>query len=58
MYLQLDLATIPEEDWLDIIEVLKLGNTLAKALSKPEGVVHSITAAYMRHQAALYAYNY
>ncbi|OBT89421.1 hypothetical protein VE02_02052 [Pseudogymnoascus sp. 03VT05] len=58
MYPPIDPSTIQEDDRLDILEVLRLGNTLSKAPLKPKGVLHGITAAYMRHQAAPYAYSY
>lgn len=58
MYPPIDPSTIPEEERLDVLEVLKLGNTLSKAPTKPKGVIHSITAGYMCYQAAPYAFNY
>lgn len=58
MYPPVDPSTSPEEERLDVLEVLKLGHALSKAPTKPKGVVHSITAGYMCYQAVPYAFNY
>ncbi|OAF55470.1 hypothetical protein VC83_08369 [Pseudogymnoascus destructans] len=54
----IDPSIIPENERLDVLEVLQLGNKFMRAPPKQKGVVHGVTAGYLRHQAAPYAYSY
>ncbi|ELR03138.1 hypothetical protein VC83_08478 [Pseudogymnoascus destructans] len=55
MFPPMDPRVIPEEKWLDVIDVAR---DLACAPPKPKGQLHGPTARYLRHKKAPYAFNY